>query len=81
MVGLKPISFMSVRLSPCFSLSLTELVTVKFYIGDIRKYFEIFHLFKIGQKYRAFYIKPKYTTKLIRIKYLFAMEVLLITLR
>jgi hypothetical protein len=31
---------------------------MKFHIGDIRKYFEIFNLFKIGQNLRALYIKP-----------------------
>jgi len=28
-------------------------------IGDVRKYLEIFHWFKIGKEYRGLYIKPK----------------------
>jgi len=34
-VGIKPVSFMSVRLSVCISTSLSGQVTVKSYIGDI----------------------------------------------
>ena len=70
---------MSVNMFGCINTSLNGQVRVKNLLETYENYSTVQNLFKLEEKYRAFYIKPKHvsllSTTLISIKSIFALEV------